>query len=276
MLDISIMKSSDLPFAISLTDYERWGNVENDFQRLMALEPEGCFIARQEGERVGMVTTTTYDDYAFMGSLIVAEGYRGQGIGEALIRYGIDYLDSRGITTIELDATFRASPLYRCLGFKDKYLSYRFFRPALSEDARTKRSSPVHAEEIIAFDAGLTGLNRHNVLTRFLNEFNGSVYIRRDDRLRGYTCVFPRADNVYSIGPLVAESRDVAKSLIDDIAVDFKGHPIKLGLPQPSHGLAGYLIKRGFFYRAPSLRMYRGIERHYESYIYGICSPEKG
>ncbi|MBD3218560.1 MAG: GNAT family N-acetyltransferase, partial [candidate division Zixibacteria bacterium] len=73
-----------------------------------------------------MLFTSRYEDYAFMGPVIVKEEFRGDGIGEKLMALGMDHLKSRGVNSIELDAVFLAMSLYRRLGFKDKHFSYRF------------------------------------------------------------------------------------------------------------------------------------------------------
>ncbi len=92
MIYVSLMTIEDIPFAISLTDIENWGNSPADFERLISLELEGCYVARLNDEPVGMITTTSANNYGFIGSLIVKDGYRRQGIGETLMLKAISYL----------------------------------------------------------------------------------------------------------------------------------------------------------------------------------------
>ena len=80
-ISMSIMTESDIAFAIEMTDREKWGYLQEDFRRLIYFEPGGCFVARTHGKNIGMVTTTSYRDYAFLGCLIVREEFRGAGIG---------------------------------------------------------------------------------------------------------------------------------------------------------------------------------------------------
>ena len=128
LLRITEMKKDDVKFALKLTRIERWSYNEDDFRRLIIFEPEGCFIASKNEKRIGMVTTTSYEDYAFLGCLIVLKGERGKGIGTKLMGHAINYLNGKGVKTVELDGVFPAVSMYRRLGFKDKYLSLRFIR----------------------------------------------------------------------------------------------------------------------------------------------------
>lgn len=124
------MMEDDIKFATKLTLYEKWGYKEKDLRRLIYFEPEGCFIAWKNEERVGMVTTTSYGDYAFLGCLIVRKEERGGELGTKLMEHAINVLKKKGVKTIELDGVFPAVSLYRRLKLKDKYLSLRFMRKA--------------------------------------------------------------------------------------------------------------------------------------------------
>ena len=280
MAQIRRMTEIDVPFAISLTDHEGWGNLPADFRRLIALKPDGCFVACQRDEPVGIITTTAYGDYAFMGSLIVRPDYRGHGIGETLMRRAMKHLESQDVACIELDGTFAAAPLYRRLGFLDKYLSMRFKRnpdtraAPYTQPARKARA-PAASETVINLDAHFTGLDRRAILARFAGEFPDSIYL---DAISsgGYAFVYPRVGRRVAIGPLVAEDISIAGSLLDDVIGDYADLEIAIGVSQPNDDAVALLMSRGFVHKPPSLRMYRGLRRDYERFIFGIISPEKG
>lgn len=278
---ITVMTSDDIDFAISLTDHERWGNVPADFSRLIAIEPQGCFVARDDEQRVGMVTTTTGGDYAFLGSLIVHPAHRGEGTGESLMRHALGYLRARQIKTVELDATFPAASLYCRLGFRDKYLSLRFVRPAsdcatLSEPAPEGGDPDRLFDAISRLDARLTGLSRRILLKRFVTESAESILVYPSTMPKGYARVYPRAGNHMAVGPLVAEDDSTAALILDTVISRHPGSTIGMGLPEVQQNAVRLVRERGFLYRPPSLRMYLGDKVDYESSVYGIVSPEKG
>ena len=280
MVRIRLMTEIDVAFAISLTDHEGWGNLPADFERLIALNPGGCFVACERDKPVGMISTTACGNYAFMGSLIVRPDYRRRGIGETLMRHALEYLDSQAVSCIELDATFPAAPLYRRLGFLDKYLSLRFKRnpgplaAAYTHPPRKTRAAPA-SETVSNLDARFTKLDRRAIMARFAGEFPDSFYLDSASP-RGYAFVYPRVGRRVAIGPMVAEDTITAGSLLDDVIGDYGNLEINIGVPQSNDGAVALLLSRGFVHKPPSLRMYHGLRRDYERFVFGIISPEKG
>ncbi|MDD3732712.1 MAG: GNAT family N-acetyltransferase [candidate division Zixibacteria bacterium] len=275
-LDISLMTNADLEFAVKMTDDERWGYLPTDFEKLMAFEPEGCFVARVDNRYAGIITTTSYADYAFVGSLIVNPVYRGKMIGEQLLSQAMAYLKNRGVKTIELDGVFAAVSLYRRLGFRDKYLSLRFFRPAGKIVRAGKIALSEPSREIIEFDRKHTNIERTRILERYLREYRDSTYIVQDPFLSGYAFVRPRAEGKLMVGPMVALSSKTAGLLWNAIMTAYAKYVLGVGVPEHNRTMIRLLNKSGFYYNSPSLRMFWGKKKEYEKNIYGILSPEKG
>ena len=276
MLNISIMTDEDIPFAVKMTDIEQWGYLPDDFRRLMLFEPQGCFIARRSGVPIGMITTTSYDSYGFIGSLIVAGEHRGEGVGERLMNRAINYLEDKGVTTIELDGVFAAVSLYRRLGFKDKYLSLRFSREASNEYGELYKCPRELEKEIIEFDGMSTGINRTRLLSSYFSEDSNSIYVLREDVITAYALIRKRAGGVFAIGPLVASDQMHAESLLLAILKKYGSRNLTTGVPAPNHGIIESLLQNGFVYNHPSLRMFRGLRIDYEKNIFAIFSAEKG
>ena len=74
----------------------------------------------------------------------------------------------------------------------------------------------------------------------------------------------------------MAETRETAEIILDEIIGEYGAYDIGIGVPEPAGGFAVVLREHRFAYRAPSLRMYLGEPRNYESSLFGIASPEKG
>ena len=276
MLNITTMTEDDIAFAVKMTDIERWGYLPDDFKKLMLFEPKGCFVAFKDDRPVGMVTTTSYDKYAFIGSLIVARGTRKEGIGEKLMQTAIDYLEGKGVTTIELDGVFAAASLYRRLGFKDKYLSLRFSRE-VSKEYGELFSCPRELEgEIVDFDRKAIGLNRARLLSAYFNEDGYSIYAIRENEIKAYILIRKRAGGVFAIGPLVASDQMYAETLLLSVLKKYGPRKLLTGVPAINRGMISLLIENGFIYNMPSLRMYRGPRVEYEENVYCIFSAEKG
>lgn len=269
------MNKADVAFAKRLTDQEDWGYTAADWHRLVALEPVGCFVGWQAGRRIGVITTSVYGAYAFVGSLIIVKPWQGVGLGYHMLRRALDHLAGRGVRTVELDAVLPAAAMYRRLGFRDKYLSLRFLRPGGKILPRPLNAAAGRSA-IPKFDRRRTGLDRSRVLRRYLRELRGSIFTAGAGRLRAYAVVRPRTAGAQMIGPLVAADPRAADEVLERIVRHFHGSNLVLGVPAVNPNAAVLAIKHGFRYRSPSLRMYKGPRVDYEDAVYGILSPEKG
>src|SRR5688572_26108514 len=94
------LEERDIDAAIALTDLENWGYTRSDFRRLLALSPTGCFAAELNGLVVGVLTTTTYDELAFLGAVIVRPEVRGRGLGQRMMEETLQHLKAQGVRTV--------------------------------------------------------------------------------------------------------------------------------------------------------------------------------
>src|SRR6185436_6961512 len=114
-------RESDIPAALRLKELAHWNQTENDWLRLLRLEPSGCFCATIDGEVVATTTTTTYGhELAWIGMVLVDPTCRQMGIATRLMQVAMEYLSKAGIMTIKLDATPAGRGVYEKLGFKEE------------------------------------------------------------------------------------------------------------------------------------------------------------
>jgi GNAT superfamily N-acetyltransferase len=274
-IEIKVMQQADIPFVVEMTAAEGWGHSEADIGRLLALSPDGCFVAWDRDERIGTITSTRYEDFAFVAVLIVREEYRGHGIGRRLLERAIDYLRSQGVSTIELDGVLKAVPLYRRLDFRDKYLSLRFHGSATDYGEHCDRYDRSLREEILAFDRDRVGLARRAVIDCLLSEFVDSTYVLRESSVLAYTILRQREDGCFTLGPLIAEGPADAIQLLKAVLSLHVGGKFRVGVPDPHDEIVEFLRESDFEQSDPSLRMYLGERREYERHVFAIISAEK-
>jgi len=95
-------------------------HIEDDARR----EPEGIFVAEQDGGIVGYITTW-HDREAGVGNipnLAVTAECRGQGVGRQLIEHALDHFRKLGLAYARIE-TLEQNPvgqsLYPSLGFRE-------------------------------------------------------------------------------------------------------------------------------------------------------------
>ncbi len=283
MSNNKIMTKNDIDFAVRLTNYESWANSKFDFERLIKLNPSGNFVAWENNKRVGIITTAIFGKLAFVGNLIVPEKYRGQGIGRDLMEHALEYLKrKKEISAIELDGDFPAVELYRKLGFRDKYFSLRFCRkPADNNNSDIENIEPsiVEPSRIIALDYKL--INTPNIIRdKFIGEFIKlhieQVYITDDSKNFGFSVIRKCFGDYYVIGPTMADSPKSAELLIQSVVEYYSSEVIYTGVPEINRSAVDIMLRNGFYYEPPSLRMYLGEKIDYEKNIYTIISGDVG
>jgi len=273
--------NEDLHFARYLTETVGWNYSLSDFERLLYYEPEGCFVVKQNGEPVGIVTTTTYGKLAWVGSLIVLEHYRGKGVGSELMKHAISYLKTKGVETIRLDAASKAIPLYKRLGFKEEYDSLRFIGAGRELICRkVSKMENEDLESVVHLDTRFFGANRERVLRRVYKDFQDLCFVSfTDEKLTGYIMA-KRGINEIKVGPWICDPKhtEIAEELLKAILNEAKGMKIWVGIPSGNKKSVNILKKHGFVDQPKSIRMYYGKLGYVGliNGVFGIGAPEKG
>ena len=216
-LTIRPMTPADVPAGQRLREQAGWNQSEHDWRRLLAWEPDGCFVGELGGAVVATATVTTYRPaLAWIGMVLVDADHRRRGVGRALFEHAMAALESRGIRTIGLDATPLGKELYDRLGYVDVCRLERCVGsvpdPApIAGGVRLLRSEDLPA--VAAFDARAFGADRRRVLESLARDHpEGCFVAERAGALAGYLLSRPGA-RARHLGPLVARDSATAEAL---------------------------------------------------------------
>jgi len=256
------LEERDIDAAIALTDLEAWGYTREDFRRLLALSPDGCYVAERDGRVVGVLTTTTFDGLAFLGAVIVAPELRGKGVGKDMMEAALAHLRATGVRTVRLNAYLNAIPFYERLGFRREYEVIRWQGPASSgEQVRGVR--PIRTADLADLahmDTKYFGANRRILLARLAEEFSSTFLVaEHGGRLRGFIVGNPSGDSC-EIGPWVVEhgSGRVAGDLYRALIVSAGASEVALSGPSRNGPLLEFVRKTRFTEVFRALRMWWG------------------
>ena len=252
MSDVRLLKSSDIPQAMLLKQAEGWNQTEQDWLRILELEPEGCFGIEREGQLVATTTTTCYgSELAWIGMVITAREFRGQGLASRLMRKALEFLDGRGTQWVKLDATSLGSGLYRKFGFEDECAAERWLRapaPAIAPD--TAGGGKWDA----ALDRRAFGADRSQLLSKL--ESGESVSIPGS----GYAMGRPGANAAY-FGPCVAVGSQAARIFLEWFLARHSSEPVYWDLLPENQAAVRLAQEFGFERSRQLVRMARrGVE----------------
>jgi len=111
------LRRNDLDFAQEVRSLAGWNQTLHDWERLLACEPDGCFLLKLDGQPAGTATTTVHGgEVGWIGMVLVHPDFRRLGCATRLLHHCIDYLRPR-VRCIKLDATPHGRKVYEKLGF---------------------------------------------------------------------------------------------------------------------------------------------------------------
>lgn len=271
------MTMDDLGLGLRLTQEAGWNHLESDWLRFISLGPDDCFVAELDGRAVGTTMTFISDHVAWIAMVLVEKNARGKGVGTALLKHALDYLDECKVRTIRLDATHLGQPIYEKLGFVPEYELVRFegIAPSGRAGLAVTKVTPELFSDLIDFDSRMMGTNRAKMLNALFREFpeNTRVLIH-GTKIEGFITMHPGRKAI-QIGPCTA-TMNAGAALLSDALNRCAGKAVFVDIPTDNvHAVkvakaGGLRIQRCF------LRMYRG-ERIRDSInaIWASSGPEK-
>jgi GNAT superfamily N-acetyltransferase len=279
MFQVKAMSAADFPFATKLANTMNWNMAPEDFEYMLNLEPQGCFVLLDGSKQIGIATCISFGKVGWFGNLIIKEKCRSKGAGSLLLKRAVDYLQSRGVKTIGLYAYPNLLNFYGRQGFKVdedfSVLSVETLPPIQAETLTTPTATTV--QSIIKFDSAWFGGDRKKLLKSIIyEEGNLCYYISEGEKVIGYV-----ACTVYEkmawVGPLVCQEGkvDVASLLLKSVLAKIGGKNVYLALPKKERTLRNMLFNFGFKEDFSVVRMFLGSNTA-KNCIYLAESLERG
>ncbi|HEX8984950.1 MAG TPA: GNAT family N-acetyltransferase [Bryobacteraceae bacterium] len=156
-----LLSRNDLPALLKLKQAAGWNQTAADWERVLRLEPEGCFGVDVEGALAASATAVCYGaDLAWIGMVLTHPEFRGRGLARRLMQQSIEFCARRGVRWAKLDATDMGAPIYERLGFRTECAVERRLRepgPAAGGAAPAFEGLPAELDRR-AFGADRTAL----------------------------------------------------------------------------------------------------------------------
>jgi len=199
------MRRSDIPFAVEISDSEKWGIPASDFQRILRLDPRGSFIAIKDSGKVGVATSVSFrKEVAWIGNVVVDRRFRGRHLGLLLVIYALTYLKKRHVKNIALYCFDENIGFYRKLGFaKGKPFVRMRWKPKTQPESPPGAISRQSLTQSLSLDRKAFGADRSRLIRDWLNSKGASMIGISRGRASSYMLVRDY-DDMREIGPWVA------------------------------------------------------------------------
>ena len=290
MISVRPMTVADISLGLRLARQAGWNQMEADWRRFLALQPDGCFVGELNGSAVATTAAFIFGPVAWIAMVLVEIESRRQGVATTLLKHALDFLDGQGVKTVRLDATAAGQPVYEKLGFVPEYPLTRYMGIApvgcavhtfsLEEHTSLERCAQhtlrFSTDQIAAFDCRMTATPREKMLARLFGESPDLTRVwDREGQLEGFI-TGRRGANATLIGPCIATARAGPALLI--AALDCcAGQPVFMDVPRDNAPAIEIAEKSGLSIQRHFMRMCRGerIKDHVEA-IWASSGPEKG
>jgi ribosomal protein S18 acetylase RimI-like enzyme len=269
-MTVEPFRAEDIAEFLKMATVEDWVAEAWEFDFLLEVFPEGCFCVRDRtGKGAAFVTSLRHEKSGWIGNLIVAEEFRGQGLGGALFRKAMEALHAAGVSTFWLTASNSGKLLYEKYGFNSLDAIVRWSgngRQRLAGHTRCTGSAEL-SSSVSCLDSKAWGDRRDTLLTATAGR--GRLLLEE----KGFLVMQP-CGTAMQIGPFTA----LASSTADEIFTASLGAvPINtrvyVDAPASNHSAARLYSRRGMRMTGSTELMYAGVKpKYHPDVLYGLAT----
>ena len=212
--------------------------------------------------------------------MIVHPNFRRRGIGAALMRLALDFLNRQHVECIKLDATPAGRPLYASLGFKqeadfERWQGVPNYRPTSDPTSLINES----LDDVLVLDRAAFGADRSQLLEHLVTEsLYGPLVVRSARGVpEGYAFAREGRTATY-IGPVVGNTTAATKKLLHGMLGRLQGTSVCLDVHTKANIDANALAERGLSKQRDLTRMRCGVDSAAETppSLCASAGPELG
>jgi GNAT superfamily N-acetyltransferase len=267
MSEVSLrrMTASDLAAADELRRLVGWNQTPQDWQAMLELAPNGCFVALKGTQLVGTVTTIRYGrPLGWIGMMLVHPEHRRQGIAARLMAEALKHMHGLSIPCAGLDATPAGLPVYEKMGFVAEWTLTRWQRSTAPESAAAPNHgmavrAAVEADRpaLVELDAGAFGVPRPQLIRSLVHRSVAALVWPARGQPVGWGLLRPGANALY-LGPIACSRSAGALILAEALLARASSQAVFWDIPDENSIARGAAQSSGFAPVRPLTRMYLG------------------
>lgn len=265
--------------AIEWAAKEGWNPGIHDAESFYLPDPNGFLVGLLNDQPIACISAVAYnEDFGFIGFYIVHPEFRGLGYGIQMWKAAMEHLQNRNIG---LDGVFDQQENYQKSGFKLAYSNIRYEGIAGETTVlipEVQDLSSVPFEKVLKYDGAVFPVSRPEFLKSWIQQKNSlALGIMNDSSLAGYG-VIRKCRTGYKIGPLFADSTELAKQLFLSLCnFAIPDTPIFIDIPEPNEAAIKFAEDHSMKRVFGTARMYSKFEPAIDlNKIFGVTSFELG
>ncbi|MFF9397947.1 GNAT family N-acetyltransferase [Streptomyces sp. NPDC014744] len=278
--EITTASADDLVMLGDWAHAESWNPGLTDHHAFYAADPRGFLIGRLDGDPVSCVSVVRYGTgFGFLGLYLTRPELRGQGYGIRTWRAGMSRLQGRNVG---LDGVVAQQDNYRRSGFRSVWTNMRYEGRPADVPSAPPGTALVDArgipfDQLAAYDRRFFPSERDSFLASWIaGPAHAPLAAVRDGELRGLAVLRPCRTSS-RIGPVYADSPELAGALIGALAAGDPNTPVAIDVPDVNPAAVRLARRLGLTPSFETARMYTGPSPDVDHPgLYGITSLELG
>jgi hypothetical protein len=277
--EITVGSADDVQRMARWAADEGWNPGNTDSHAFFAADPGAFLIGRLDGEPVVCISVAKYGQaFGFLGFYIARPPVRGKGFGIQVWRAGMARLAGRNVG---LDGVVAQQANYRKSGFRSAWNNVRQEGAPVSApppagvsllDARS-----VAFDKLAAYDRRFFPEARDSFLASWITlPERAAMVALRDGELAGFA-VMRACQAASRVGPLFAQSPEIAASLISALAAKTGATAVAVDMPDVNKPAIALAERIGLKPSFETARMYTGPDPKVDyAGLFGVTSLELG
>ena len=255
---------------------EGWNPGLHDAEAFYHADPSGFFAGLVSGVPVACISSVAYDNmFGFLGLYIVKPDFRGRGFGVRIWEKALEYLGGRNIG---LDGVIARKADYEKYGFQFAYRNLRFAGhiKSSSNSDHIINLNDIELDRIVEYDNQMFPAKRREFISMWVRQKDcKALGYTSGGRLAGYGVLRPCVTG-FKIGPLFADSREIAQELLAGLGSCVSGE-IFIDVPEQNQQAVDLVEKSEMKQVFETARMYsKNIPHLAVGKIYGVTTLELG
>lgn len=269
----------DISGCMALSRAAGWNQVPDDWRLVLDVGRARGAVA--DGRLVASAAVMPYGAFGWICMVLVVPDARRRGHATRLMGWAMEALESKDMVA-GLDATTEGREVYRRHGFRDLASLTRWISVEARSQVegmapkRIRRMTDIDFEFVARFDAEVFGGDRRRVLAALRSRCPELALVSEGaEGIDGFG--FGRdGDLATHVGPVIARSGNVARTLIEAAALRIPG-PVIIDLADRHLEIARLLEALGFVAPRSFTRMVKSQQAFaVDEAIFAVAGPELG